>query len=105
MPKALGVVHVLVAGEPTEHRLPKHSDQTSLAILAGAAVSQNFIRHTAQAERVVEFSIGEQASVGGDDRSAKLQRQAPVKIEPERIAIRFTRRVRHDLPIQLSTTS
>ncbi len=28
--RSLAVVHVLVAGEPTEHRLPKHSDETML---------------------------------------------------------------------------
>ena len=46
-------------------------------------------------ERVVEFSIGKQTGIGGDDRAAKLHHQATVKIDPENIASRFTRRVRH----------
>jgi hypothetical protein len=32
---------------------------------------------------VVKFAIGQQSSIGGDDGTAKLQRQAAVKIEPK----------------------
>ena len=95
MSKPLGVVHVLVAGEPTEHRLSKHADESVAAVFAGAGVGQSLACHLRQSERVVEFSIGEHASVGGGDRATKLKHQAPVEIEPESLTIRFTRRVRH----------
>jgi hypothetical protein len=47
-------------------------------------------------ERVVEFPVRDQASVGGDHRSSKLEHQPAVEIEPENLANRFTRRIRHD---------
>ena len=66
MAQALGVVHVLVAGKSPEDRLPQHSDESMPAVLARARVGENVARHRAQAERIVEFAIGEQSGVGGD---------------------------------------
>jgi hypothetical protein len=45
--------------------------------------------------------VGEQAGMGGDYQSAKLEHQPAVEIEPEYPAIRFTRRV----PIAVSIGS
>ena len=53
-------------------------------------------RHRAEAQRVVQFPVCEQACVGGNHRSAKLKHQSAVEIEPESAIIRFTRWVRHD---------
>ncbi len=49
--------------------------------------------HHGQADCVVEFAIGEQPSIGGHHGTAKLEHQAAVKIEPNSIRFRFTRRV------------
>ena len=95
MAQPLGVVHILVSGKPPEHRLPQQPDQSMPAVLAGARVGERLARHRGQAERVVEFAIGEQSGIGGDHRAAKLQHQPAVEIEPESLVIRFTRRVRH----------
>ena len=65
------------------------------AVLAGARVREQPTRHRCQPERVVEFTIGKQPSIGGDHAAAKLQHQAAVKIKPNNVAFRFTRRVRH----------
>ena len=102
MAQPFGVVDVLVSGEPPEHRLPQHADQRMSAVLAGAGVSEPLARHRTEAERVVEFPVGEQTGVRGDDRTAKLEHQPAVEIEPERLAVRFTRRVRHDISLQIS---
>jgi hypothetical protein len=51
-----------------------------------------------QPQRVVQFAIGKQSSIGGNRRTAKLEHQATIKIEPQRTSIRFTRRVRHYYP-------
>ena len=104
MAQPFGVVDVLVSGKPPEHGLPQHSDKSVPAILAGAGVGEPFAGQIRKAERVVEFAIGEQPSIGGDDRTAKLKHQSAVEIEPERLAIRFTRRVRHDISFQISLT-
>jgi hypothetical protein len=37
MPPALGVIHVLVSGKPTEDGLPQHPDKSMPAILVGFA--------------------------------------------------------------------
>jgi hypothetical protein len=66
------------------------------AVLAGARIGEHLTRHPAQAERIIEFAIGQQSSIGGDDGAAKLEHQAAVKIEPKSIRFRFTHRVRHD---------
>ena len=36
----VGVVHVLVSGKPTEHRLSQHSDQIMPTVPARASISQ-----------------------------------------------------------------
>ena len=104
MAKPLGVIDILVSGKPPEHRLPQHSDQSVPAVLAGARVGEPLAGQIRKAERVVKFAIGKQPSIGGDDRTAKLKRQSAVEIEPERLAVQFTRRVRHDISFQISLT-
>ncbi len=82
--QTFGVVHVLVSGEPPEHGLPQQPDQRMATVPAGAGVSERAAHHHAEAEGVVEFTIGQQASIGRDDRTSKLERQSAVEIEPER---------------------
>ena len=93
MPQALGVVHVLISGKPTKHRLPQHPDQSMAAVLAGARVGEHLARHRGQPECVVEFAVCQQSRIGRDHGAAKLEHQAAVEIEPENVIIRFTRRV------------
>ena len=57
MPKPLGVVHVLIAGESPEDRLPQHPDERMSPVLAGAGVGERFARHGGKTERVVEFPL------------------------------------------------
>ena len=104
MPKPLGVVYVFVAGEASKDGLPEQPCQGVPAILTGAGVGQNLARHVRQSERVVEFAVGQQAGVGGHDRSAKLQPQAAIEVKPENAVIRFTRWVRHRRLAQRSIT-
>src|SRR5215468_12469679 len=66
MTQALGIVHVLVSGKPTEHGLPQQTDQRMAAVLASARVGEHLTRQRGQPERIVKFAIGEQPSIGGD---------------------------------------
>ena len=43
--------------------------QRMATILARARISEHLTRHRCQPERVVKFAIGEQSSIGGDQRS------------------------------------
>ena len=45
--------------------------------------------HRGQAERVVEFPVGQQSGVGGDDRTTELEHQAAIEIEPENLPESF----------------
>jgi hypothetical protein len=53
------------------------------AILARARVGEHLARHYCQAERGIELPIREQSGVRCHHRSAKLERQFAVEIEPE----------------------
>ena len=83
MAQAFGIVHVFVSGKPPEHGLPQQPDQCMAAVLAGACVGELLARHRAEAEGIVELSIGQQARIGSDGGAAKLERQSAVEIEPE----------------------
>ncbi len=96
MAQALSVVHVFISGKSPKYGLPQHPDECMPAILASACVGERITRHRAEAQRVVQFPVCEQACVGGNHRSAKVKQQSAVEIEPESAIIRFTRRVRHD---------
>lgn len=85
--QALGVVHILVPGEPSEHRLPQQPDESMAAIFAGAYIGEQLPRRRGQAKCVVEFAIGQQSGVRGHDRTGKLEHQASIEIDPERLAI------------------
>lgn len=56
MAEAVGVVHVLVPGKPTEHRLTELGDQGVATVLAGPAVGENLPGHLGQAEGIIQFA-------------------------------------------------
>jgi hypothetical protein len=91
MPKPHGIVDVLVPSQSPEHGLSEHADQAVPAVFAGSLVSQPFAGQLRKAKRIVEFAIGEQPGVRCHDRTVKLERQPAVEIEPQGIAVRFTR--------------
>jgi hypothetical protein len=39
--KTLGIVHILIAGETAEHRLPQQTDQRMAPVLANAGISES----------------------------------------------------------------
>jgi hypothetical protein len=59
------------------------SPKRMATVPAGAGVSECVACHHAQAQGVVEFTMSQQARIGRDNRTAKLERQSAVEIEPE----------------------
>ena len=104
MRQTVGIVHVLVAGEATEHRLAQQAGQQVARVLATAALRQRRTRQIGQPERVVEFAVGEQSGVGGDAAAVEFQLQAAVEIDPQSAVIRFTRWVFHEPTTMTNTT-
>jgi len=91
----VGVVDVFISGKPTEHRLAQHADQATATVATRATVNQVLLGDGHQAERVIEFAIGQQAGIGGDTRTVKLQLEAAVEIGPQSIGLGFTHWLRH----------
>jgi hypothetical protein len=93
----LGVVDVLVAGEPTIDCLAQEAEQPVPDVLPVPAFGEGRCSHGGEAEDVVQFAVGEQAAVGGDPGAVELELQAAVEGDPQGL-FRFTRRVRHPVP-------
>jgi hypothetical protein len=91
----LGIIHVLVAGQPPEHRLTQQPRQPVTTILAGTRVDQHIGTGVGQPHRVVQFPIGQQPGVGGDRgprncssrRRSKSRLRAPLFASPVGSAI------------------
>ena len=93
----LGVVDVLVAGEPAVDRLAQQAEQPVADVLAAPALGEGRCGHRGQAEGVVQLAVGEQAAVGGDPGAVELELEPAVEGDPQGL-FRFTRRVRHPAP-------
>ena len=93
----LGVVDVLVAGEPAVDRLPQEAEQPVADVLAAPALGEGRCGRRGQAEGVVQLAVGEQAAIGGDPGAVELELEAAVEGDPQGL-FRFTRRVRHPAP-------
>ena len=73
MGKPLGIVDILVAGEPTEHGLAEQPAQLVARVLATAAVEELRDRDVGKPEGIVEFAVGEQATVRGDPGTVEFE--------------------------------
>ena len=65
---------------------------------ARAPIDRVSLGNGQQAERIVEFAIGQQAGIGSNTRPVELQLEAAAEIETEDIGLGFTRwrhRLRH----------
>jgi hypothetical protein len=60
----LGVVHVLVAGQPPAHRLAQQAGQPMPTVLTGACVRQRFGTRVGQAQRVIQLAVSQQPGIG-----------------------------------------
>ena len=80
----ISVVHILVAGQPAEYRLPQQPDQQVASVPAGACLRQSLAAACGQSEHVVQLAIGQQSAIGGDRRTVEPEHHAAVEIEPQR---------------------
>ncbi len=80
----LGVVDILVAGEPTEHRLAEQSAQRMARVVATAAVEELCDRDLGEPEGIVEFTVGEQAAVRRDPDAVEFELDPAVERGPQR---------------------
>ena len=97
--EAQGIVDILVAGEPTQHRLAEKPAQLVARVLATAAVEELRDRHVGEPKGVVQLAVGEKAAIRGDPCAVELELDPAVEGDPEARLFRFTRRVRHHAPV------
>ena len=92
----LGVVDILIAGEPTEDRLAEQTAQLVARVLATAAVEELRDRHVGEPERIIELAVREQTAVRGDLGAVEFKLDPAVEHGPQRQLFGFTRHVPHD---------
>src|SRR5262249_31563657 len=88
--EALGVVHVLVAGQPAIDRLAEEGPQAVLGVLPDAGVMQSTRRRVGQAQRVVEFAVGQESSVAGDRGAVEHQFDLAVEVHAQGVLVAVT---------------
>jgi hypothetical protein len=93
VPEAVGVVHVLVAAEPSKRGLTKQTGHPVLTVLPGPRVYKPLPSGGCQSEGIVKLPEGKETSIGRDLGTVELQLQSAVKIDPQKGLFAFTRRV------------
>ena len=104
MRETISVVHILIAGETAEYRLPQQPGEEMARVATSADFRQRATGQVGQPERVIQLPVGQQAGVGGDAAAVELEPQATVEIDPQGRVIRFTRRVAHRTVIPEAST-
>ena len=57
--KTFGIVHILVASETAEHRLPQQADRRMATVLAGPRIGEHVACRRGQSKCVVKFAIAQ----------------------------------------------
>jgi hypothetical protein len=96
--EALGVVYILIPGQPAVDRLPQQVGQRQLDILAPPGIAQVAVYEFAQAETFVQLAHQNQATVGGHSRALKLDPQSGVERELKGPLLRLTHRLATSAP-------
>jgi hypothetical protein len=91
MRQPLGIVHVLIPGEPPEDRLANLGSQRVTAILTSPSVGESLSGKLCQAKGIIEVPKREQPSVGRHSRTMEFQLQAGIERDPESGIAFFTR--------------
>ena len=91
----VGIVHVVVAAKASENGLAKLPDKTVATVLPTTGVREYAPGNLAQSDRIVQFPVRQQPSIGRDRGTVELKLQPTVKIQPQNPRFPFTHRVSH----------
>ena len=104
MRQAISVVRILIAGQSTGHRPTKQPSQQVAGVLATAALRQHCTCEISEAERVIQFSMDQDAGIGSGAAAVEYQLQAAVEIDPQNAINRFARWVFHAPTTMINAT-
>jgi hypothetical protein len=93
MGQPLGVVDILVAGETPENRLAQERAQAVADIPAASAIAEHGCGEIRETKSVVQFAIGEQATIRRDTSAMEFELDPAVETEPQSRLLAFTRPV------------
>ncbi len=79
----IGIVHVVVPAEASENGLADLPDKIVTTVLSTTGVRECVPSILGQSDRIIEFPVRQQPSVGSDLGTVELKLQAAVKIEPQ----------------------
>ncbi len=79
----VGVVHVVVAAKASENGLTELPDKTVTTVLPATGVREYVPGNLGQSDRIIQFPVRQQSSVGSDLGTVELRLQPTVKIHPQ----------------------
>ena len=91
----VGIVHIVVPAKASENGLAELPDKTVTTVLPTTGVGESVPGNLAQSDRIIQFPVRQQPSVGGDLGTVELKPEPTVKTEPQNPGIPFTHRVSH----------
>jgi hypothetical protein len=78
----LGVIDILIASEPPEHRLAEQPAQLVARVLATAAIEELRDRHVGEPEGVIQLAVSEKTAVRGDLGAVEFELDPAVENGP-----------------------
>ncbi len=96
--ESVGIVHVVVPAKASEDGLAELPDKTVTTVLPATGVRECVPGDLGQSDRIIQFPVRQQPSVGSDLGTVELQLESTVKIQPQNPVFRFTHRVSHINP-------
>ena len=102
--QTVGVDHVVVSAKAAKDRLAEPPDKIEATVLPTPGVHECVSGNLDQSERIIQFPVRQQPSVGRDLGAVEFQFQAAAEIDPKAPLFRFSHRVRHDHLTQFAST-
>ncbi len=93
--QTVGVVHVVVPAKASENGLAELPDKNVATVLPTTGVREYVPGNLGQSDRIIQFPLRQQPSVGSDRGTVEHKLRPRVKIQPRNPLFRFTHRVSH----------
>ena len=89
----LGVIGILVSGQPSIYRLAKQCRHRVLGILARARILKNFLGQNRQSHHFIHLSEKQQTAITGYFCALEFQLHTGVKLDPQDLFFALTYQV------------